>query len=211
MEKQRNTKVLIADGQFLTRNSLASLIAFLPRFQVVDAVDSHESSVFSLRQVSVDLIVYDQSLAEYLPAALQDIRQCSQAAILLLADEPETVLSQMPVMDEIGGMLTKSCSYDEVIEAVQAVARRQSFFCSKISVPELFRPTSNHLLDRLSAREREVLRWVAKGMTTAQIADAMHLSAHTVNSHRKNLLKKLEVKSPAALIALAAEKGWTIW
>ncbi len=59
----------------------------------------------------------------------------------------------------------------------------------------------------LSPREFEVLELITKSMTTAQIADELHLSVHTINSHRKNILKKLNLNSPAELIVYALETG----
>jgi len=111
----------------------------------------------------------------------------------------------------VKGMVTKTCSQQEIINSVIAVSQGNRFYCNKI----LDVVMENNGLEEeedctptdLSTREYEVLQLITKGMTTTKIADELHVSVHTINSHRKNILKKLGLKSPAELIVYALESG----
>ena len=111
----------------------------------------------------------------------------------------------------VKGMVTKTCSEQEIVNSVYAVAQGNRFYCNKVldivmedsevEEPEDCAPTD------LSPREYEVLQLITKGRTTNMIADELHVSVHTINSHRKNILKKLNLRSPTELIVYALESG----
>jgi len=89
------------------------------------------------------------------------------------------------------------------------VAQGNRFFCNNILDLVVENPDNEEDCEptNLSPREYEVLEWITKGKTTAQIAEELHLSVHTINSHRKNILRKLNMRSPAELIVYAIESG----
>ncbi|HRD83208.1 MAG TPA: response regulator transcription factor, partial [Saprospiraceae bacterium] len=106
---------------------------------------------------------------------------------------------------------TKSCGEQEVSDAVRATVRGDKFFCSKILdvllEKSLGRTTATCAPSPLSAREIEVVQLVVKGYIARQIADMLHLSPHTVYTHRKNIMKKLQLQSPAELTLYALQNG----
>ncbi len=102
----------------------------------------------------------------------------------------------------VASILTTECSEQELSTALDMVSKGQRFYCNRIleMVAKPEEPTSE-----LSDRETEVLRQLAEGKTTQQIADSLFVSIHTINSHRKNIMKKLGFKSPVEMIVYAVK------
>lgn len=204
------TSVLLADFQYLTRQGIASLIKAMPGFDLIKMIDSPERLVEVATQVKPDLIVIDISDKdrELLPK-LRELKETLNSSFLVISNSQTKGSIQQMLTMGIKGILTKNCSEEEIINGLRAVSQGNRFFCNNIldlvvespDVHDDCEPTN------LSPREFEVLELITKSKTTAQIADELHLSIHTINSHRKNILKKLNLSSPAELIVYALETG----
>jgi DNA-binding NarL/FixJ family response regulator len=115
--------------------------------------------------------------------------------------------------------LLKDCGKEEIIEAIRNTAKGQKFFCGKIVDTILKEKDASTLLSmtkpsgvscdgiRLSPREIEIIRLVADGFSNKQIADKLFLSAHTVTTHRKNIMSKLGVNNTAGLVMFAVREN----
>jgi DNA-binding NarL/FixJ family response regulator len=105
------------------------------------------------------------------------------------------------------GYLLKSSSEEEIFEAVNEVLAGQTHIGSDVS--EIINNTNNAADSiKLTRREIEVLKLIAEGLTNVEIADKLFISFQTVDSHRKNLFKKLDAKNRASLINIAIHKGY---
>lgn len=204
------TSVLLADFQYLTRQGMASLIKAMPGFDLVKAIESPEFLIPSVERVKPQLIVIDISDKdrELIPK-LRIIKEQSDCHFLVISNSQTKGSIQQLLAMGIKGILTKNCSEEEIINGLRAVAQGNRFFCNNILELVVERPNEPDDCEptNLSAREYEVLEWITKGKSTAQIADQLHLSVHTINSHRKNILRKLKMNSPAELIVYAIESG----
>lgn len=103
-------------------------------------------------------------------------------------------------------IVTKNCSQREMLVALEAALHREKFVCNKVMEAFLETGAPAHELSaatRLSDREISVIRLIADGLSTDEIGDKLHLSPHTVHAHRKNILKKLNVKTPVELVVKA--------
>ena len=105
------------------------------------------------------------------------------------------------------GYILKNTSKDELLKAIRTVSTGGIYFSGEAgeSLKE-YQKSSKVQLAELSGREKEILGLIAEGYTNPQIAEKLFLSSFTVDSHRKNLLAKLDVKNTATLIRLAVEK-----
>jgi DNA-binding NarL/FixJ family response regulator len=104
------------------------------------------------------------------------------------------------------GYILKNASRDELLNAIRAVHGGQIYFSGEVGQAlQEYQRTSRTALPELSPRERQILEHIAEGYTNPQIAEKLFLSQFTVDSHRKNLLAKLNVKNTASLIRLAVE------
>jgi DNA-binding NarL/FixJ family response regulator len=112
--------------------------------------------------------------------------------------------------------IKKDCGIDEIIDAVLQTADGQKFFCGKIveamqrasiDMTKLIKEPLSCEPITLSDREYEVIALIAEGLSYTRIADQLHLSAHTVNTHRRNIMHKLGVNNSAAVVMYALKNG----
>lgn len=204
------TSVLLADFQYLTRQGIASLIKAMPGFELVKMIDSPDQLVNSVTLLNPNLVVIDISDKDHeLIPKLRELKENTVCSFLVISNSQTKDSIQQLLAMGIKGILTKNCSEEEIINGLRAVAQGNRFFCNNILelVVESPEEKDNCEPTNLSPREYEVLELITQSKTTAQIAEELHLSVHTINSHRKNILRKLNLSSPAELIVYALETG----
>lgn len=103
------------------------------------------------------------------------------------------------------GYILKDSSLDIVLEAIRTVAEGHTYYDKKIHIPDAEKNASKSIL---SSREREILQLVAKGQTSHQIADALFIGKSTVDTHRKNMIRKLGLSGAGELLRYAVEKKY---
>lgn len=206
-------KVLISDFQYLTRQGLVHLVSADARFELVGIVESPDHMLRGVLQALPDVVLMDSPGND--PVLLSLLRQLieTQATNVLIITNNEERPHLKTLLDMgIKGIVTKRCSEEEILNAILSVSKNNRFYCNRVldmlmapsAEPE---PVEDCEPTDLSPREYEVLQLITKGHRTVEIADALNLSVHTINSHRKNILKKLNMKSPAELIVYAMETG----
>jgi two-component system NarL family response regulator len=112
------------------------------------------------------------------------------------------------------GYVLKADAYDELRRAVHAVAQGKSYLCAEVAgavIEDAARsgPPAGSVFTRLGPREREVLQLLAEGLSSPQIARRLHVATTTVESHRRNLMAKLGIRSVAELTKYAVREGLT--
>lgn len=207
-------KVLISDFQYLTREGLIHLIEKDDNFDLVGIVDRPEDLLKTILENHPDVLLMDyQSQDPVLLSLLKQVIATQATNILIITNNDKR--NHIKALLDLGikGIVTKSCSKPEIINAINSIAQNNRFYCNRIldivmgqQEPEVEAEVDCEPTD-LSPREYEVLQLITKGFKTADIADQLHVSVHTINSHRKNILKKLKLKSPAELIVYAMETG----
>ncbi|MEO9477157.1 MAG: response regulator transcription factor [Cyclobacteriaceae bacterium] len=206
----RKVSVLLSDFQFLTREGLINMIEKHEDFDLVGVNDGPEGLLEMILDKHPDVLLLDyQSQDPVLITLLKKIIKSQATSILIITNDSNKSHIQNLLKMGIKGIVTKGCSKLEIINAIHSVSKNNRFFCNKVL--DLVMATEpeepNCLPTELSPRENEVLQLITKGMKTSDIADHLHVSIHTINSHRKNILKKLNLKSPAELIVFAMESG----
>ncbi len=144
-----------------------------------------------------------------LPQIAQLILQPNVDVLLVVELTDHTLIQELKEMG-IRGILTTHCDAQEIKTALESIRLGKRFYCGDI-LDVLIKPPTQEKSPKadeiLSNREIEVLECVVKGLTTNQIAEELHVSTHTINSHRKNMLKKLNLTSPVELIVYAVKSG----
>ena len=147
------------------------------------------------------------------PSVIRDLRQrYPDLPVLVISDvgDEETVLNLLE--NGTHGYLTYECDEDEIIHAIFAIAKGEKFYCNKVLDIVLNR----HLYAReeescepttLSERETEIAQLLAKGNTNKQVGEMLNISPHTVHTHRKNIMKKLGVRSISELTIYCVSIG----
>ena len=205
----KTIKVLISDFQFLTREGLIKLTESTQNFDLVGVLEDQTRCMDQFTQLQPDVLILgyvgDQS---DMNETLTEVIRMQASKVLIMTNEVEKGHIQNLLSFGVKGIVTKRCSQTEIIHAIESVAKSNRFFCN--SVLEIVMAPHEDVLANydpadLSKRELEVLELIARGYRTIDIAEKLFVSIHTINSHRKNILKKLNLKSPAQLIVYALE------
>ncbi|MDQ3111424.1 MAG: response regulator transcription factor [Bacteroidota bacterium] len=130
---------------------------------------------------------------------------------LSISDKPNRWMLSDALSAGITSYLLRDCGKDEIMDAIRATSNGEQFFCGKI-LNEVLKTNDELSADpeqvsceglKISDREGEIIRLVAEGFTNKEIADKLFLSAHTVTTHRKNIMAKLGVNNTAGLVLFA--------
>ncbi len=129
--------------------------------------------------------------------------------VLIISDFRDSSEVQLILNTGVNGILLKECDEEEIMEAIEAIANKERFFCGTIL--EMLQENEEDGFScspvNLSEREIEIIGLITDGLSSKAIADTLFLSIHTVNTHRKNILKKLNVKSSSELVNYAFKIG----
>jgi DNA-binding NarL/FixJ family response regulator len=160
-----------------------------------------------------ELLITDYNTSNYLTKAdLLRVKEYSPSTNILVVSSDNDKSSILQVLQSgVIGYLTKECSREEILMGVYAVARAEKFFCHKIlniiMEKHLSPEPALPMPGILTARETEILTLLASGYSTQKIADKLYLSPHTVHTHRKSIIKKLNIKSPTEFVIYALDFG----
>lgn len=126
--------------------------------------------------------------------------------ILVISEDDDAVTINKQIKAGVDGFLTKNCSVEEMQTALDVIEKGGSFYCQKVL--DLVNDSQLNIDSDLSEREMQIIKYIGRGLSSTDIADNIGVSIHTVNSHRKNILKKLGLKSPTELVIYAVDRGW---
>jgi DNA-binding NarL/FixJ family response regulator len=205
--------IALADAQPLVRLGLRRLLEAHKEFQIVGEASTHEELVARPWSHPPDVFILDYHQGDHF--SVETIhwinKHLNGAGILIItADNDKKNIFQV-LEYGVRSFLTKTCDEEEIIDGVKAAARGEKFFCKKVidyllekslgKVEEDCAPTP------LTAREIEIVQLSARGLIAKEIADRLGLSLHTVYTHRKNILKKLNLNSSSELVLYAINTG----
>jgi DNA-binding NarL/FixJ family response regulator len=210
-------RILLADDHQMMRDGLRALLEREPDLQVVGEAADGRAAVELCGRLQPDLVVMDIGMAGLngIDATRQLTAQAPRVRVVALT--MNTDRSYVLAMFEAGAMayLVKSAAADELIRAIRAVARGQKFVSSAVA-GAVVDGSSAHLEAEpagrrraLTPREREVLQLLSEGKTTKEIAAQLELAAQTVETYRKQIMAKLELRSVAELTKYAIRAGLT--
>ena len=202
------TKVFIVDDHPMVVAGLNSLLSKLKNIEVAGAVSNAFDAIPFLKENKTDVILLDINLPDIsgIDLCKKIHNEFPEIKILGISTLSERSYISRMIENGASGYLIKSASAQEIAEAIETVMNGKMYL--SVSMEHLLRPLSVIPLDSLPAltkREKEILSNIADGLTNNQIAEKLFISPLTVDSHRKNLLTKLNVNNTASLIRLAVE------
>lgn len=206
-------KLLLADKHALSSAGFKALIGQKEDFVLVGEITGKQHLTETLSKHQPNLLVVDYSIDGFL--TIEDLETVKQTSPLteILVLSPALDRGKILRVLQLGvkGYLTKECSKEEIIMAIYAVAKGEKFYCNKILdviMEQHFPPAEEDYEPTvLTNRETEILILLAKGKNTQQIASHLYLSPHTVHTHRKSIIKKLNIKSPTEFVVRAMDLG----
>lgn len=204
-------RVLLADQQPLVVAGIRYILQPQDRFEIVDEVRGRESFIKQLQQHKPDILIADYDCPEFIGRKeIEQVKNWSPTTntLIISANSDNATILEV-IQSGVTGYLTKSCSREEILAAIHAVAKGEKFFCNKVLnlILEKNFQDDTTTSGSLTVREKEILTFLAKGFSTAKISAELFLSPHTVHTHRKNIIKKLNIKSPTEFVIYAMDLG----
>jgi DNA-binding NarL/FixJ family response regulator len=210
-------RVLLADDQALVRGGFRMILEAQPDIEVVGEADDGRQAVRQVRAASPDVVLMDirMPVMNGIEATAELVRQGSAARVLILTTFDLDEYVYEAVTAGASGFLLKDVAPADLVHAVRVVAAGDALVAPAITrrLLEQFvaRPKpgarSPESLERLTDREVEVLRHVARGLSNAELARELHLSEATVKTHMTRILGKLGLRDRAQAVVVAYESG----
>jgi two-component system response regulator NreC len=209
-------RLLLVDDHAILRDGLRALLSYYPDVEVVGEAEDGLQAIEGVERLAPDVVVMDIAMPGMNGLdATRLIRQRHPETRILILTQYDDQRYVLPfVRAGVSGYVLKRALGSDLINAVRTVAKGDGFLYPSMAstVLEGVRLQQKNVLEDakpLTPREQEILRWVAAGETSRQIALALKVSAKTVEWHRGNLMTKLELRSVAELVRYAIEHGLT--
>lgn len=203
-------RVVIADDHAILLEGLASLLADTPDIELVGQATDGDQVLDIVIQQTPDIVVCDVSMptfgAEELARRLHSAKVATRVIALTIHNEPEVVHKVLSA--GVSGYVVKNCAFEDLLASIRAVAAGGTFISPSLGVSWLNPVEESTPAESLSAREREVLVGLGRGLPYKKIAADLGISVRTVETYRARILSKLNLQTTADLIRFAAEQKW---
>lgn len=209
--------ILIADDHRLFRHGLRTLLDKQSDMKVVGETTDGAETVSAALELKPDIVLMDISMPDLngIEATRRLVAQDAGAGIIMLSMHSDRRFVTESLKAGAMGYLLKDCAFDEVLAAVRSV-REGAIYLSRCvrgtvirDYVAMTRSAPDSVFAVLSAREREVLQLLAEGKSTKEIAGKLNVSVKTVETHRKQIMDKLDIHSVAELTKYAVREGLT--
>ena len=204
-------RIVLIDDHALVREGIARLLEEAPDMRVVGSFDDDAAAVRFAARTAPDVAILDIAMPGTngidVARRLRAVSPKTQLLILSMHARPEYV--QQAVWAGANGYVLKESAGTEVVAAVRAVHAGKRYLSAKIPPRTLDERTGEDPLQRLSAREIEVLKLVVEGNTSNQMATLLGLSPKSIDTYRSRLMSKLDLDHLPALVKFAIRRGLT--
>lgn len=210
-------KILLAEDHRILREGLKRLIAEQPNMEVVGEADNGITAWQKAKELEPDVVLMDISMPRLNGAeATVKIRElCPNVKVIALTGHRASAYLNEVLKAGASGYVLKQAAIDELIDAIQTVAKGGSYIDRASRESLLHSPLDDRVIKGeaqgkpLSQREIQVLSLVANGYTNKEIANELSISVKTVETHKTNCMQKLDLKSRAEIVDYARFRGWT--
>jgi DNA-binding NarL/FixJ family response regulator len=204
--KNPNYKIVIADDHKLIISGIKQIIEVNGLGTVVAQANDGLELLQLLKETAVDLLILDINMPKLngIEAAEKILKRHPTISILMLSQYENIELIKKLKILGVKGYLTKIFEISQLVEAINEISDNQLYFPS-LKNESNFKETDKH---ELTKREEEIIKLLAVGKTSKEIADILFLSEYTIETHRKNIMRKLEVNSIIALLNKAKDLGY---
>jgi len=209
MNRTRAIKVLLVDDHPLVLEGIRAVIETYSHIEVVGAASSAREALVMAGRSEPDVVMMDINMSDIngLDAIELFKEQHQKARILMLSMHDSREYISTSVMYGASGYVLKDVSTNEIISAIEAVAAGNTYFSSGVSDVLMRDDEAQKFNSPLTTREQSVLLLVAEGKSSRDVAEILEISTRTVETHRKNIKKKLAIGTTAGLTRYAIENG----
>ncbi|HMC37684.1 MAG TPA: response regulator transcription factor [Actinomycetota bacterium] len=202
-------RILVADDHLIVRQGLKVLMQ-REGFEIVGEAADGQQAVRLARDRCPDVAVLDFAMPVMngLDAAREILRMCPRARVILLTMHTEDRYVHEALRAGVSGYIVKTQASADLVRAIREVSRDMTYLSPRVSrtVVQAYLAKSD-VPDPLTPREREVLRLVAEGKTTKEVAALLGISVKTTEAHRMRVMKKLETHNTAGIVRYAIRQG----
>ena len=205
-------RALIVDDHALFATGMKSMFEPEDGIEITCETRNGHEVPSILKENEVDVIIMDIDMPVIDGIATMDMlkREGVDTPILMLTMHQSISRIRGSLESGAQGYILKDASKAELVEAITKVSQRKNYFHPKINeeVFDYFRgkTSSKNKLQELSKREMEIIKCLSQGMNSAAISECLFISKHTVRTHRRNIMQKLNVKTSAELVKLAVDR-----
>ena len=212
----KQIRILLADDHTIMRNGLRLLLERQPGFQVIGEAADGRETVEMTDTLHPDVVILDIAMPNLngLEAARQIASKLPSIAVVILSMHSDESYVLRALKAGARAYLLKDSAESDLIAAIKAVTEGKAFFSpaiSKMLVDDYVRRLQQRGVDDsyelLTTREREILQLLAEGKSNKDVANLLNLSPYTVETHRGNIMQKLNLHSVPELILYAVRKG----
>ncbi|MPR35518.1 response regulator [Salmonirosea aquatica] len=206
-------RVMLADDHAVVLESLAMMISSLAGIQVVATAADGQAALDQLDHQAVDIVLSDMHMPGLngVELALRILERYPAVKLILLTMEEKPESIRMAMQAGVWGYVLKRASKKELEEAIHTVASGSKYFAREVSQQLALLPDpstsysreTSETIQSLSKREIEIIRLIVNDVPNQEIADQLFISPKTVETHRRNIFKKLNIHSVVALTRFA--------
>lgn len=214
MVKQR---ILLVDDHDLIIDGIYAMFERVKEYEIVGRACNGQDAVLLTQKLIPDIIIMDISMPVMngLEASKSIIEQFPDMLIIVLTQHEETEYIRNVLSIGVKGYLLKNSTKEEFLTAIETVSRGQVYLghnIAELMIKDLINPgKTNNSTEKetipLTKREKEILKLITQDFNNQEIADELNISLRTVETHRRNLMQKLDVKSVVSLITFALKNG----
>ncbi len=218
MNTNEKISILIADDHDLVRRGLVLILGLFPEFTIVGDVKDGREAVDSAAALQPTIIIMDLNMPNLNGIeATRIIKKCNPSIKILIvsAYQDDSYVSQVFRVGA-NGYLLKTSSLDQFKNAIQSILKEHSFYCphlDKQALQKVLHSTelsSQNTIEHLTAREREIIQLIVESKSHQEIANKLHISVRTVDTHHNNILRKLNMHDTVSLVTFALKNGLVI-
>jgi DNA-binding NarL/FixJ family response regulator len=208
----RKIKVLIVDDHALMRDGISALLNVNDDIEVIGEASEGKEAIKKMAELKPDVVVMDIAMPNMdgMEATRQIVKTNREVKVLILTqhENKEYVLSAIKA--GASGFVPKKALGSELVSAIRSVYRGDSFLHPSVAtalIEDYRRHTGMDPFDKLTTRERDILRHIAEGHTSQEIANMLVISLKTVLGYRTKIMEKLDIHNRTELIKFAMRKG----
>lgn len=211
MRAGKKIKVTVLSSRFLIGEGLRSMITDHTDFSFTDFIISAEKTEQALVKLKPDVLIIDSG-SDFIkdPEAIVALKEkFNRLNVLIMSDHYEATEVRRLIAAGIHVLLYCDCERLEIESAIHAVYKQERFICNKlldILLLDMNKPYNCEPVN-LSDREMEIINSVAEGLSSKEIKEVLNLSVHTINTHKRNIYRKLGINKSSDLIRFAVKNG----
>ncbi len=222
-------KILIAEDHHLVAKLLSANLGMIEDFDVIAVTQDGKEAIKMTAELSPDVLLMDidMPVLDGIQALKEIKKKNKKTRIIMVSNHTEGWLIKKSLLAGAEGFITKFAESDELIEAVYSVIQGKKYLC-KLSNQHIQNESENGFdlaktdqkeqeglgnesftarYQRLTKREKEIFKLIVEGHSTKELAEILYISVRTVETHRKNILKKMEMRSSVEIIKEAMASG----